>query len=76
MSTIDTIRYGLASSRSRVETRKSIGYSVTGLARLISRWGERHRTRRALLALNDDQLKDIGISRADAHREGTTSFWR
>ncbi len=76
MSTIDTIRYESAPRRSQAETGKNIGYRVTGLARLISRWGEKHRTRRALLALNDDQLKDIGISRADAYSEGTMSFWR
>ena len=33
------------------------------------------RERRALMALNDIALKDIGLSRADAYREGTRSFW-
>jgi uncharacterized protein YjiS (DUF1127 family) len=33
------------------------------------------RERRALMALNDNALKDIGLSRADAFREGTRSFW-
>jgi uncharacterized protein YjiS (DUF1127 family) len=27
------------------------------------------------LALSDDALKDIGLSRADAYWEGTRSFW-
>lgn len=31
--------------------------------------------RRALLALSDHELKDIGLSRADALREGQRSFW-
>ena len=31
--------------------------------------------RRSLMALGDDHLKDLGLSRADAHREGTRSFW-
>lgn len=36
---------------------------------------ERRRSRQALLELSDDQLKDIGISRADAYREGLRSIW-
>jgi len=35
----------------------------------------RRRSRRALLGLTDDQLKDIGISRADAYREGIRNVW-
>jgi uncharacterized protein YjiS (DUF1127 family) len=33
------------------------------------------RERRALMALSDDALKDIGLSRADAYREGTRPIW-
>jgi len=36
---------------------------------------EKRRSRLALLELNDDQLKDVGISWADAYREGLRSFW-
>ncbi|UDL91081.1 DUF1127 domain-containing protein [Mesorhizobium sp. PAMC28654] len=36
---------------------------------------ERRRGRLALLEMTDDQLKDIGISRCDAHREGIRSLW-
>ena len=39
-------------------------------------WVEVHRQRRALLALSDDMLKDIGISRAQADFEGSKPFWR
>lgn len=35
-----------------------------------------YRQRRALLALDDAMLKDIGISRADALQEGNKPFWR
>lgn len=35
----------------------------------------RRRSRRELLALDDHMLKDIGISRADAVREGSKPFW-
>ncbi|HEX2256367.1 MAG TPA: DUF1127 domain-containing protein [Afifellaceae bacterium] len=36
---------------------------------------ERRRTRWALLQLSDEQLKDIGISRADAENEARRSLW-
>ena len=36
---------------------------------------ERSRSRRALQELSDHQLKDIGLSRADAFKEGTRRFW-
>jgi uncharacterized protein YjiS (DUF1127 family) len=39
-------------------------------------WAEVSRQRRALLALSDDMLKDIGISRAQADIEGSKPFWR
>lgn len=31
--------------------------------------------RRALLALNDHALKDLGLSRADAYNEASRPFW-
>lgn len=43
-----------------------------GLERMV----ERRRQRRALLALDDNLLKDIGLSPADAWAEGTKPFWR
>jgi uncharacterized protein YjiS (DUF1127 family) len=39
-------------------------------------WYERSRQRRALWALDDHMLKDIGISRADVFRETRKPFWR
>jgi uncharacterized protein YjiS (DUF1127 family) len=38
-------------------------------------WFERHRQRRELLALSEHMLKDLGISRADAHDESSKRFW-
>ncbi|TCK07357.1 DUF1127 domain-containing protein [Marinobacterium mangrovicola] len=35
-----------------------------------------HLTRRKLLTLDDHQLKDLNISRADAVREGKKPFWK
>ena len=36
---------------------------------------ERRRSRRALLEMSDEQLKDIGLSRADAYREAHRRLW-
>ncbi|TIU90984.1 MAG: DUF1127 domain-containing protein [Mesorhizobium sp.] len=36
---------------------------------------DRRRSRLALLEMTDDHLKDIGISRCDADREGLRPFW-
>ncbi len=33
-------------------------------------------SRRALAKLNDDMLKDIGISKAEANNEATKAFWQ
>ena len=49
------------------------------LIRLIDwLWGamERSRQRRALASLNDDQLRDIGLSRSDVAGETEKPFWR
>ena len=42
---------------------------------LVLSWQEVARQRRALLALNEHMLKDIGITRADAEREASRPFW-
>lgn len=39
-------------------------------------WYNVYRQRRALLALNDAMLKDIGLNRLDALLEGNKPFWR
>jgi uncharacterized protein YjiS (DUF1127 family) len=47
-----------------------------GLLITLEQWAERYRQRRALLALSDNTLKDIGVSGADAWREASKPFWR
>ena len=42
----------------------------------LAEWQQRAAGRRALLALGDRALKDIGLSRADVHREVAKPFWR
>lgn len=45
------------------------------LWRRLARWYEVGRQRRALAALDDDALKDLGLSRADIYQESERPFW-
>ena len=77
MSAIDTI--SPADTNSRIERRKSkregkVLARFTALFSALERQLEKRRSRRMLLELNDSQLKDIGVTRADAYREGIRSF--
>ena len=45
----------------------------------LSRWGlfwQRLHTRKALLELTPEQLRDVGLSREQAREEGLKPFWR
>ena len=54
---------------------RAAGLLARGMA-AIDAWWSRARSRRALLEMSDAMLKDIGLSRADAWREGREPFWR
>lgn len=45
------------------------------IARLRRQW-RRHHTRQRLLTLDARLLKDIGLSRAEAKRQGGKPFWK
>jgi uncharacterized protein YjiS (DUF1127 family) len=53
-----------------------IALALRHAARLIATWSERARQRRALAALDDHQLRDLGLTRSDAFRESSRPFWR
>ncbi|RWN99642.1 DUF1127 domain-containing protein [Mesorhizobium sp.] len=80
MAAIDTIRSMRAGSPGARPSGRQ-GYvrrlvrMVNSLANRIGNLLDRRRSRLVLLEMTDDQLKDIGISRADAHREGLRPFW-
>jgi uncharacterized protein YjiS (DUF1127 family) len=75
MSTIRTIGRDMPATRTSRESKRLVSLLMAVLAG-IDAMAERHRSRNALSALNDEQLKDIGLSRADAFRETSRPFWR
>ena len=52
-----------------------IAGALMSLAMTVGRWEMRLRTRKALVKLDDHQLRDIGISRAAAAAEWDKPFW-
>ncbi|MDI6027592.1 DUF1127 domain-containing protein [Corticibacterium sp. UT-5YL-CI-8] len=76
MQTIDTFSGESLEGNSR--TARSYVRSFAIFAGKVFTWVswrlERRRTRLALLNMTDEQLWDVGISRADAYREGIRSF--
>ena len=56
--------------------RPSVGVLLVGMLAWLRDRHAVYRQRRELLALDDRMLKDIGLSRADAFREGRKPFWR
>ncbi|BCM19867.1 DUF1127 domain-containing protein [Mesorhizobium sp. J8] len=81
MGTIETIRYAGPAFGAQTDPRSRRGFVgrlvfvLRSAAKQIDRMLERRRGRLALLEMTDEQLKDIGISRCDAHREGIRAFW-
>ena len=53
-----------------------IAEAAIGFAVLATKWSVRKRTRRQLTHLTQQQLRDIGLHREEAMREGTLPFWR
>ena len=79
MDTIETIRYTGPALRARTQVRvgfvNRVVFVLGSIAREFDRMLERRRGRLALLEMTDEQLKDIGVSRCDAHHEGIKPFW-
>jgi uncharacterized protein YjiS (DUF1127 family) len=46
------------------------------VASTVRLWDERSRQRHQLAELTDDQLYDIGVTRAEANAEATKRFWQ
>jgi uncharacterized protein YjiS (DUF1127 family) len=65
----------LAAGQNNGTREVSMHDAVSGLNRWDLFWRRLH-TRKALLALTVDQLKDIGLTREQAREEGLKPFWR
>ncbi|MEP2718614.1 DUF1127 domain-containing protein [Pseudophaeobacter sp.] len=53
-----------------------LAQAAVAFAVLVTKWSNRQRSRKHLRHLSAEQLKDIGVSRQDAHYQGTLPFWR
>lgn len=69
MSAINTI------AARAMGNREQPAYSLPRVIVWIEYMLERRRSRLALLEMSDEQLKDIGISRAEAFGEASRPFW-
>lgn len=59
-------------------SRRSAPLSLGSILQVFEKAAQAYRVyreRRALLALSDHALKDIGLSRADAYREASRPLW-
>jgi uncharacterized protein YjiS (DUF1127 family) len=66
-----------SAGRQAARPREGAGWSiVVTILEGLELWAERRRQRRALLELSDHLLKDLGLTRLDALREGGKPFWR
>jgi len=74
MGAIKTINDGCKPSASPLG-RKASGFTLRSVLRRVETWLGKRRSRLALLQLTDEQLRDVGISRDEARREGLRPFW-
>jgi uncharacterized protein YjiS (DUF1127 family) len=75
MATIETIYRMSEGHEYDISQSSGPRFSVTSAAAWLERQLERRRSRKALLEMSDDQLKDIGLSRSDADGEARRRFW-
>ena len=77
MRTMKTIGAGRpVQSQQRLAAALRDGWAVVSLAGTwLDERLEKRKSRRLLQELTDYQLKDIGLTRADAFKEGQRRFW-
>lgn len=74
MDAIKTIDQG-CKSEAPEPAKKSFRPGLRSAVARIEALFDKRRSRLALLDLTDEQLRDIGVSREEARREGLRSFW-
>ena len=70
------IRDSTGDSARRRPPRRAVRHLLRGLGRHLYLALERARQRRALAALTDALLRDIGLTRRDVEAETGKPFWR
>lgn len=68
----DRIRHAEQAAAARPGRRSFVGRCLA----ILRMWRQRAEERRALAALDDRLLADIGVTRGDAERECAQPFWR
>ncbi|WP_370278716.1 DUF1127 domain-containing protein [Pontibacterium sp.] len=64
-------------ARVQIDTVKPVrNNKVSVLKQSLKRWWQNYRSRRQLEMLSHYELKDIGVSRAEALEEAKKPFWR
>jgi uncharacterized protein YjiS (DUF1127 family) len=74
MATIETI-YRMARHSHDISQWQGARFSMTGALSWLELQLEKRRSRRALLEMSDEQLKDIGLSRSVAYSEARRPLW-
>lgn len=75
MSAIETIGRGSVRESALVASPRFGYFSLIGVLEWIEFRLEKRRSRIALLEMTDQQLQDIGVSRTEAYRESSRTFW-
>jgi uncharacterized protein YjiS (DUF1127 family) len=75
MATIETIYRMSEGHEYDISQSNGSRFSLLSVVAWLERQLERRRSRIALLEMNDEQLKDIGLSRSDADGEARRRFW-
>ena len=80
MNGLSDVRLSLRSQELQAEQEQALAPRLPrsappGLSPLGLYW-HRLRTRKALLELTAEQLRDVGLSREEARAEGLKPFWR
>ncbi|AWY41904.1 DUF1127 domain-containing protein [Pseudomonas putida] len=80
MNGLSDVRLTLRSQELEIGQKDNARHAPMRNARSgLSRWDlfwQRLHTRKALLTLTPEQLKDIGLTREQAREEGLKPFWR
>lgn len=80
MNGLSDVRLSLRSQELEAEQERAVAATLPRTAPSgLGPWGlywHRLRTRKALLELTAEELRDVGLSREEARAEGLKPFWR